>query len=217
MPDPIRNWAFWLRPVMAITASVQPESALVVYILPDPTFRIRFSFFKNPKKAWIIPCRAIPSRIRSGWPAWSGFGQTHLVWRQAGGLESLGPVSGRTQPVRYQFPTFRIGSVLPQTSRTILCKTSPGSDLVLADCVRFCPNGSGPEASRCARIIWPGPGQCFQADPDRMWIGSGKFTGRVVMSQGFTFSSTHRQQVSLIFLPYCTLTSFKSAERSKFP
>ena len=32
-------------------------------------------------------------------------------------------------------------------------QNQPGSDLVLADCVRFWPNGSGPEASRCARII----------------------------------------------------------------
>ena len=35
----------------------------------------------------------------------------------------------------------------------------PGSDLVLADCVRFAPNGSGPKGSQCARInrtcFWP--------------------------------------------------------------
>ncbi len=56
-------------------------------------------------------------------------------------------------------------------------QNQPGSDLVLADCVRFWPNGSGPEASRCARIIRPASGQCFPADPDRMRIGSGMFTG----------------------------------------
>ena len=59
------------------------------------------------------------------WMVWSGFGQTHLVWKQAGVQESLGPVSDRTQQARYQFPTFKLGSVLPQTSRIILCKTSP--------------------------------------------------------------------------------------------
>ena len=58
--------------------------------------------------------------------AWSEFGQTHLVWEQAGVQESPGPVSGRTQPAHYQFPTFRLGFVLPQTSRILLCKTSPG-------------------------------------------------------------------------------------------
>ena len=67
-------------------------------------------------------CKTDPDPI---WMAWSGFGQTHLVQKQAGVQESSGPVSGRTQPARYQFSTFRFGSVLPQTSRIILCKTSP--------------------------------------------------------------------------------------------
>ena len=67
-------------------------------------------------------CKTDPDPI---WVAWSGFGQTHLVWKQADVQESSGPVSGRTQPARYQFPTFRLSSVLPQTSRIILCKTSP--------------------------------------------------------------------------------------------
>ena len=56
-------------------------------------------------------------------------------------------------------------------------QNQPGSDLVLADCVRFWPNGSGPEASRCARVVRPASGQCFPADPDRMRIRSGMFTG----------------------------------------
>ena len=79
--------------------------------------------------------------------AWSGLGQTHLVWKLSGVQESSGQVSGRSQPARYQLPTSRLGSVLPQTSGIILCKNQPGSDVVLADCVRFWPNGSGPEAS----------------------------------------------------------------------
>ena len=53
----------------------------------------------------------------------------------------------------------------------------PESDLVLADCVRLGPNGSGPEASRCARITRPVSGHRFRPDPDRMRIGSGMFTG----------------------------------------
>ena len=142
--------------------------------MPDPTSRIRFSSV-FPKKAWIILCKTDPDPI---WMAWSGFGQTHLVQKQAGVQESSGPASGRTQPARYRFPTFRFGSVLPQTARIIITEQNqPGSDLVLADCVRFWPNVSGPEASRCAGNIRPASGQCFRVDPDRMRIGSGMVTG----------------------------------------
>ena len=59
-------------------------------------------------------------------------------------------------------------------------QNQPGCDLVLADCVRFWPNGSSPEANGCARIIRPASGQCFRPDPDRMRIGSGMFTGRPI-------------------------------------
>ena len=58
-----------------------------------------------------------------------------------------------------------------------IVQNHPESELVLADCVRFGPNGSGPEASQCARIIRPASGQCFPADPDQMRIGSNIFTG----------------------------------------
>ena len=113
--------AFWLRPVMAITARVQPESGQIVYAGSDFPHPLQLRFF--PKKAWIMLCKTDPYPI---WMAWSGFGQTHLVSReQAGVQESSRPVSGRTQPARYQFPTFRLCSVLPQTSRIILCKTIP--------------------------------------------------------------------------------------------
>ena len=89
--------------------------------MPDPTSRIRFSSV-FPKKAWVTLCRPDAGPI---WMAWSGFGHMHLVQKQAGVQEPSGLVSGRTQPARYQFPTSRLGSVLPQTSRIILCKTSP--------------------------------------------------------------------------------------------
>ena len=112
--------------------------------------------------------------------AWSGFGQTHLVRKQAGVQESSGPASGRTQPARYQFPTFRLGCLLPQTARIILSKTSPGLIFFLADCVRFGPDRSGPEASRCARITGPLSVQSFRSDPDRKWIGTGMCTGQLV-------------------------------------
>ena len=90
------------------------------WYMPDSTSCIRFSSV-FPKKEWIILCKTDPDLI---WMAWSGSGQTHLVWKQAGVQESSGQVSGRTQPARYQFPTFRLGSFLPQTSQ-IICKTSP--------------------------------------------------------------------------------------------
>ena len=89
--------------------------------MPDPTSRILFGSVL-PKKAWTILGKTDPDPI---WMAWSGFGQTHLVQKQAGVQESSGPVSGRTQPARYQFPTFRLGSVLPQTARIYCCQTNP--------------------------------------------------------------------------------------------
>ena len=62
-------------------------------------------------------------------------------------------------------------------------QNQPGSDLVLADFVIFWPNGSGPEVSQCARNIRLAFGQCFLADPDRMRIGSGMFTGYVFVAR----------------------------------
>ena len=167
MPDPTRKRFGYgqLWPLRPACSQNRARS-----YMPDLTSRISFSSVFL-KKAWIILCETDPDPI---WMAWSGFGQTHLVWKQAGVQESSGPVSGRTQLARYQFPIFRLGSVLPQTSRIILCKIS---DLVLTNCVRFWPNGSGPEASQCTRTIRLASGQCCQADPDRMRIGSGIFTG----------------------------------------
>ena len=51
-----------------------------------------------------------------------------------------------------------------------------GSDLVLVDFVRFGPNGSGPEASRCARIMWHASGNA--SDPIR--IGSSMFPRGII-------------------------------------
>ena len=64
--------------------------------------------------------------------AWSGFGQTHLVQKQAGVQESPGPVSGKMRPAHYQFPTLRLIWILNHT-----VQNQPGSDFVLAYCVRF--------------------------------------------------------------------------------
>ena len=74
-------------------------------------------------------------------------------------------------------PSYRLGSVLPQTSRIHIVQNQAGSDLVLTDCVRFGPNGSNPEARQYKKIIRPASGKCFPADPDRTRIGSSMFTG----------------------------------------
>ena len=64
--------------------------------------------------------------------------------------ESFGPVSDRTQPARYRSSTDVPGNIV---------QNQPGSDLVLADCVTFCPNGSGPEAKPMCKNhlarFWP--------------------------------------------------------------
>ena len=55
-----------------------------------------------------------------------------------------------------------------------IAQTYPGSDFVLADCIRFQPNRSGPEATWCARITGPSSGQRFQppsrSGQDANWI-----------------------------------------------
>ena len=165
MPDPIQKRFGYgqLWPLRPACSQNWPGS-----YMPDPTSRICFdSIF--PKKAWTTLLRTDPDPI---WMVRSGFGQTHLVWKQAV-QESPGPVSDRTQPVSHFQTRFRFSTEVPDN----IMQNQPGSDLVLADCVRFWPSGSSPEASQCARIIRPASGQCFPADQDRMRIGSGMFTG----------------------------------------
>ena len=123
------------------------------------------------------PCHIVHNRPGSDMDGLVTSGQTYLVRKQAGVHQSSDPVSGRTQPARCQFPTFRLGSVLPQTARTILCKTSPDPVWFWLTVSGFWPNRSGPEGSRCARIIRPASGQCFSTERDRIRIRSGMFTG----------------------------------------
>ena len=115
--------------------------------------------------------------------AWSGFGQRAGPAPEAGQcVRIIGPGSGRMQQAHYQFPTFRLGCVLPQVARNVLCKTCPDPIWFWLTVSGFSLNGSGPEASRCARLIGPVSGQRFRAGPDRMRIGSGMFTGDPVHS-----------------------------------
>ena len=69
-----------------------------------------------------------------------------------------------------------------------------GSDSVLADCVRFGPNGSNPEEKQYKRIIRPASGKCFPADPDRMRIGSSMFTELFVKIFASLHSILHYSQ-----------------------
>ena len=106
------------------------------------------------------------------WPNTSGLEASWCagIIRPGFWQDATGPL-----PVSHFQTRFRSSTDVPDK----IVQNQPGSNLVLADCVRFGPNGSGPEASRCARIIRPASGQCFPADPDRMRIGSGMFTGLI--------------------------------------
>ena len=142
--------------------------------MPDLTSRIRFSsvFFKEGMV-----------HILQNRPG-SDLGGLARVWPDASGLEAnwcagiIGPCfwqdASGPLPVSHFHTRFRSSTNIPNN----IVQNDPGSNLVLADCVRFWPNGSRPEASHCARVIRPTSGQCFPADSDRMRIGSGIFTGQ---------------------------------------
>ena len=110
IPDPIRKrfgygqlWPLW--PTCSQTRAGK--------YMPDLTSRIQFgSIF--PKKARIILYKADPGPM---WIAWSGFAQTHLFWKQA----IIGP--GFWQNITGPPPvSHRLGCVLSQTARILLCK-----------------------------------------------------------------------------------------------
>ena len=127
---------------MAITANVEPESGRIVYAGSDFPIPIRFRFF--PKKAQTLLCKTDPDPIWMHglvrfWPNGSGPEASQCTRIIEPGFW------GRTQPARHQFPTFRMRSSTDGPDH--LVQNHPGSDSVLADCVRFWPNGSGPEAS----------------------------------------------------------------------
>ena len=59
----------------------------------------------------------------------------------------------------------------------------PGSDLVLADCVRF----GQTDPVRCGRTIKPTSGHRFRAVLDRLRIKSGMLSGKVLRKYNFLF------------------------------
>ena len=152
-----------------VTASYGHYDQRAARIGPDRIWQIRLPvsdsvpFFQRRHGSHC----AKPTRIRSGWPC-QGF------WPNGSGLEAswgariIGP--GFWQGATGPLPVCHFQTQL-QSSTDVpdhIVQNQPGSDLVLSDCARFWPNGSGPEASRCAGIIRPASGQSFPADPD--WV-----------------------------------------------
>ena len=176
MPDPIRKrfgyGQLWpLRP-----ACSQNQAG---WYMPDLTSRIRFSSV-FPKKTRIMLRKTDPDPI---WMAWSGLGQINTSGLEASrcaGIMWPGFWRDATGPLPVSHFQTRSPSSTDVLDNTV--QNQPGSDLFPADCVRFGPNGSGLEASRCSRIIRPASGQRFSADPARMRIRSGMFTGQVQKS-----------------------------------
>ena len=143
--------------------------------MPDPTSRIRFiSVFPIEGVDHIVQNRPGSDLVRV-WLNTSGLEASQcagIIW-PGFWQDASGPL-----PVSHFQTRFRSSTDVPDNT----VQNQPGSDFVLADCVRFWPDGSGPETSRCARVIRPASGQCFPADPDRMRIGSGVFTESVPLS-----------------------------------
>ena len=135
-------------------ASVQPELGWIVYAGSDILHPIQFHSSKEGLDGLV---RFQPS---------------------ASGLEAsqrarmFTPASGRIPLAHCQFLLFRLGCILPQMAWIIIIVQNQPAKPVLADCVRFWPHGSGPETSRCARIVRPASGQCYRDDQDRMRIRS---------------------------------------------
>ena len=138
---------------MAITASVQLESGRSVYGRSDFPHPIRFHFSKEGMD------QIVQNRPRSD------LDSQVKIWPNAFGLESswctriIGPGFWQDEtgplPVSHFNTRFRFSTNVPDNT----VPNQPGSDLVLADSVKFWPNGSGLEASQCARIIRPAYGQ----------------------------------------------------------
>ena len=120
--------------------------------MPDPTSRIRFiSVFPIEGVDHIVqnrPGSDLDGLVRV-WPNVSGLEASWsagIIW-PGFWQDATGPL-----PVSDFLTWLRSSTDVPDNT----VQNQLGSDLVLADCVRFWPNGSGPpEASQCGRIIRP--------------------------------------------------------------
>ena len=163
-----------------VTASYGHYGQRADRIRPDRICRIRLPasvsapFFQRRPGPY---CENRPGSDLDGlvrvWPHTSGLEASYCV-----GIIRPGFWHDASGPLPISHFLNRFHSPTDDPDNTV--QNQPGSSLVLADCVRFWPNGSGPEASRCARIIRPDSGQCFPPDPDRMGMGSGMFTGKLI-------------------------------------
>ena len=182
--------AFWLWPSMA---SMQSESGQILYAGSNflHPFQLHFSKEGIDHSVQNQPRSNLDGLVR--------------VWPNTSGLEAswcagmIRPFSGRMQPACYQ-TWFHSSTNVPDNP----VQNQPWSDLVLADCVRFWPNRSGPEASLCARIIQPTSGQRFPANLDWMRIRSSMFTENMLVSyHHLEFASTSKR-------PVCNQTPVKN-------
>ena len=156
---------FWLRPVVAIMAIVQPKSGRIVYAVSDfpHLFQFRFSKAGMDRIAQNQPRSDLDGLVR--------------IWRNTSGQEASW-CAGIIWPGFWQDAT---GPLPVSHLQTRFCSSRDVPDNIVQKparirssfgwLCRFWPNGSGPEASQCAS------GKYFPADPDRSRIGSGMFTG----------------------------------------
>ena len=117
---------FWLRPVMAITASVQPESGRIVYAGPDfpHPFQLRFSKEGMDHIAQNRSESDLDGLVRV-WPNKPGLEASRCVGIICHGFwqDATGPL-----PVSHFQTRFRSSTDVPDN----ITENQPGSDLVLA-------------------------------------------------------------------------------------
>ena len=132
--------AFWLRPVMAIMASMQPELCQIVYAWSD---------FPQPvaKKAQITLCKTDLDLIRM---AWSGFGQTSCL-EASQCAKITRPGSAKMQPA----------CCLPLPDSVAFFNRQPGSARI-----QF---GSGWLCQVSVKRIWSGCKRVCKNHPAHFW------------------------------------------------
>ena len=133
MPDPIRKRSVLTASCGHYGQCSQNRAGLC---MSDPTFRIRFVSVL-PKIARIILCKTDPGPI---WMAWSGSGRTDLVCRNPVSKPVCRNYGARfrqnsTGPLPVSHFQTGLRSSTEGPDHTV--QNQPGSDLVLADCVRF--------------------------------------------------------------------------------
>ena len=176
MPDPIRKRFGYgqLWPLRPACSHNQAESCMAY-----PTSGV---FLNSVFQRRHGPYYAKPTRFRSDQDGLA------RVWLHSSGLKAswhariMGPCFWQHATVLLLVSHFQTRLHSSTDVPDNIIQNQPGADLVLADCVRFWPNGSGPEVNQCARTIRPASGQCFPADPVRMRIRSGMFTWSIPSS-----------------------------------